>query len=125
ALHGVVRKERARVEIAAVHDDGPADRYLHRAARGRPGAVAELAVVVAAPAQQGGVGHEHAGVIAPGGDGGRVSDPVHGVWNEGVGGGPVTELPVDVAPPALHRAVGEDRAAVPGPGSEGGRGGDA
>src|SRR2546427_382936 len=123
-------------------DGGGAGESAHRDWSGRrgKGPVAELAVVVPAPALRRAVPKQRTRVIAPGDDGGGARDAAHPHRGGGparpwraVDGGPgsvaelpvaVPELPEVVPPPALHRPVGQahtrmEPAAGHGGGSEG------
>src|SRR5438093_875752 len=116
AAQRAVREEGAGVRAASGDGHGGGDPGDGRRSRveggwrvgnGVAGPVAELAVVVLAPAPHGAVPEQRAGVEGAGGDSDGGGDP--GDWHRSCGdpfdGGRITELSGIVSSPALQRAV--------------------
>ena len=93
--------------------DGVGDtRYHDGNGTVRRGAVAELALVVRAPAQYGAIVQHRASVDLSSGDGDRVGDTRHRDGYQTIRHGAIAEIAVDVAAPAPNGAAVQERAGV-------------
>ena len=120
-LHSPTREQRTRMRLTQ-RDTGGSDEpgeacNADRGSRGDGRSVAELTVRVVAPALDGAVAEQRAGVAVSGGHCHRVRHTSHGDRADRIERRAVAQLTVDVVSPTLHAAVGQQRAApvaVPG-----------
>src|SRR5262249_15292906 len=123
----VCHRDRRRAGRYGSHESGGAHRrhagvvarprragemHVHRSERVHAGGVAELALIVFAPALHKPILCQRARVAETADDGDRIADALHLYWSPAVAHGAVAELAEVVLPPAPDAAVRELRARI-------------